>query len=132
MKIDYISKDIVLNSLCENLKPERHLTGLISELFVGSDLGYETWSAILTYFQRIGFISELNIGRQGVSMILHVEAFDFLNRGGFYAQEELIKKNMEKLLLEIESLKPSLPDRVNTITTIVANLTTAFGIIMSR
>jgi len=30
---------------------------------------------------------------------------DFYNRGGFYGQEDLFQKNVEKLLLEVERLE---------------------------
>ena len=47
-----------------------------------------------------------------------MEAIDFHNRGGFVAQEELLKNNIEKLLKEIEQLKPSFPEKAEKLATI--------------
>jgi hypothetical protein len=132
MKIDFEARDLVLKSLCTHLSPEKYVTPGTQDLIHDTGVDFDSLSAILNYFQRVGFISSLGVHRSSMSMILHLEAFDFFNRGGFYAQEELLQKNIEKLLLEIESLKPSMPDKVNTITSIAANLATAFGLLMSR
>lgn len=45
-----------------------------------------------------------------------MEANDFLLRGGFVAQEELLETNINKLLLEIDNLKKQLgPDQLETV-----------------
>jgi hypothetical protein len=53
----------------------------------------------------------------GTGMItLTADAFDFISRGGFTAQEEFIQANIEKLITEIEVLKKELgPHHLNTI-----------------
>lgn len=62
---------------------------------------------------------------------VHVEAHTFVSHGGFYGQEMVLKSNLEKLLLEIEALKPSVPDKVETFTTIAANIATILGLIFT-
>ena len=61
----------------------------------------------------------------------YAEAFDIFNRGGFVAQENLLQKEVEKLLLEIERLKPTFGDKAEKITTIANNLACIVGIFLS-
>ena len=132
MNYDYSVKDKVLKCICDHLVPEKNYQVDLKEMLKETDLDFDTLDAILTYFQRCGLIGDLNSRRVALSLIVHVEAFDLFNHGGFTATEELLKANLEKLLLEIESLKPSLPDRVSTITSIAANIATALGFILSK
>ena len=53
---------------------------------------------------------------------VHQSAFDLFNRGGFTMKENILQKEIEKLLLEVERLKPSLGDKVERITTIISNI----------
>lgn len=85
-------------------------------------------SAILDHFEELGFIEQRKLLGGLIHISIKVRAYDFYSHGGFIAQEELLAKDIEKLLLEIESLKPSMPDRVNTITAIAGNITTALGL----
>lgn len=132
MNIDYSVKDRVLNSLCKSLPAEQTVQINLTELLKSAEVDFDTLNAVLTYFQRIGFIEDLNCRRVALYLNLRTEAFDSFNRGGFTAQEELLKKEIEKLLYEIESLKPSMPEKVNTITSIAANIATALGLFLSR
>jgi hypothetical protein len=83
---------------------------------------------ILDHFKNLGFISIENAGKSFYEIFLKIPAYDYHSHGGFRAQEDLLSKNIQKLLLEIESLKPSMPDKISTITTIVANISTALGL----
>ena len=80
--------------------------------------------AILAYFKRLRLIGSYNLRHQvpAVSVLLYTDAFDIFNRGGFYAQEELLQKEVQKLLLEIERLKPTLGDEIEKISTIGNNI----------
>lgn len=67
-----------------------------------------------------------------VQIVPYMELIDFYNRGGFHAQEELLVKNLEKLLYEIETLKPRLPDdRLSNITNIITGITKFIGLVVS-
>lgn len=89
----------------------------------------DTIVGVLRQFAQKGLISDFNPGNDNsMRFLLNIDAQDYLLHGGFTAQEELIQKNLEKLLLEIDSLKPSMPDRVETITGIISGLTTALGL----
>lgn len=97
-------------------------TQLANELNCSSD----TIRAILDYFNRLNLISATNYTIGGdVIISLNVEASDMALRGGFVAQEELIKKNFEKLLLELDSLKSKFPKNIETITSIIGNISNA-------
>jgi hypothetical protein len=83
----------------------------------------------LSQLKEMGLICYNQVGGGNLQVALTMSAYDFYRMGGFVAQEELLAKNLEKLLLEIESLKPSLPDRVEVITSIIANIATAIPLI---
>ena len=84
----------------------------------------------VTYtFNIIQLANELNCSSDTIGgdviISLNVEASDMALRGGFVAQEELIKKNFEKLLLELDSLKSKFPKNIETITSIIGNISNA-------
>jgi len=99
-----IIKDEVLKWLSLNLETETLCKIDLDDLLKTTNLTFDTLNSVLTYFQRIGFIEELNARRIAVFLILRVEANDFLLRGGFVEQEEILESNIKKLLLEINSL----------------------------
>ena len=117
-------KDKVLNNLLSH-NDETYTFNIIqlaNELNCSSD----TIRAILDYFNRLNLISATNYTIGGdVIISLNVEASDMALRGGFVAQEELIKKNFEKLLLELDSLKSKFPKNIETITSIIGNISNA-------
>ena len=132
MKIDYLLKDKVLRFLCDHYPAEQNRQIDLKELLKVSGVDFDSVNAVLSYFARVGLISDVNSRRVALFLTLRVEAFDMLSHGGYTAQEELLKNNIEKLLLEIESLKPSMPEKVNTLTTIAANIVAAFGMFLTR
>jgi hypothetical protein len=129
MIVTPVLKDNVLNCLCESLSFEQFSQLDIEALLQETQTDFETLQAILNQFQRLGFISDLNMRYSALSFCLHLEASDFKNRGGFYAQEEVLKLNLEKLLLEIENLKPNFPDKLENFTSIASNIVSCLGLI---
>lgn len=129
--ISYVEKDKVLSFIChENYTPGRSFTIDGTQFRSETGLKNDVIISILDYFKGKGLIAE-GYGTCSCAVfqiITKVEAHDLFLHGGFFAQEELLKKNIEKLLLEIESLKPSLPDRVERITSIAANIATAISL----
>ena len=110
-----ILKDKVLNYLCTNFKAEQFVGFGTANTTESLECDYDTFAAILNHFERLQFISQLNIRRDSVHLILQVEAHDFILRGGFTTKEELFENNIEKLLLEINNLKKQLtPDQLDT------------------
>ncbi len=109
-------KDNVLKWLCLNLKPESLYTIDMADLLKTANIDFDTLNSVLSYFERIGLIEELNSRRVAIHLIVRVEANDFLLRGGFVGQEELLETNIKKLLLEIDNLKKQLgPDKLETV-----------------
>jgi hypothetical protein len=112
-------KDDVLRMICEQLLPEHSLSLATKDLIREAGIrDFETLHAILTYFKRIGLILEYNGRRQLTSIVVKVDAHDFLKRGGFHVQEELFLKNIEKLVLEIEKIKPAISEDIQVFTNI--------------
>jgi hypothetical protein len=122
-------KDNVLNCLCSSITCESVFSLEIDSVFLETKTDFNTLNTVLSQFERLGFISHLNLRRSSLSLCLHLEAIDFKNRGGFYAQEEVLKLNLEKLLLEIDQLKPSFPDKLETFTSIASNIVSCLGLI---
>ena len=124
MNITYAEKDKVLTYLCENLTPEKVTHFSLSHFCSTTGCDSYTLEAILAYFKRLRLIGSYNLRHQvaDVSVLLYTDAFDIFNRGGFYAQEELLQKEVQKLLLEIERLKPTLGDEIEKISTIGNNI----------
>jgi hypothetical protein len=94
------------------------------------DLDDKELNAILEQFEKKELIKITPDFGDAITLNVKVNAHDYLLHGGFTAQEELLAKNLEKLLLEIESLKPSMPEKVSTITNIAANIATAMGLFL--
>lgn len=121
-----IIKDSVLKWLCLNLEPEVLCKIDIADLLKTTNLTFDALNSVLTYFQRIGFIEELNARRVAVFLILRVEASDFLLRGGFVEQEEILESNIKKLLLEIKDLEkqvsPHHLETVNKVSSIASTI----------
>ncbi|MGC9332116.1 MAG: hypothetical protein ACP5DZ_09625 [Bacteroidales bacterium] len=61
---------------------------------------------------------------------IKADAHDLVSRGDFVVKEELLEKEIKKLLLEIESLKSSFPEKAERFTSIIAGISTALGIII--
>lgn len=122
-------KDLMLSFICERGSYIGIAGFAYSECPVK---GKEKIIGIMTHFQRLNLIDECSANAYKVSFHLLLEASELLSKGGFKAQEELLQANIEKLLLEIEDLKPSLPHKVETITSIAASIATAAGFFLGK
>lgn len=90
-------KDKVLNNLLSHndVTYTFNIIQLANELNCSSD----TIRAILDYFNRLNLISATNYTIGGdVIISLNVEASDMALRGGFVAQEELIKGSIHNFV----------------------------------
>lgn len=125
----YTEKDLLLAFICENCGYSR-LSEIPYERFPIKDK--EIVCGIFKLFVRKELISDCKCGRSSITFLLRFEATDFLSHGGFQAQEELLQKNIERLLLEIESLKPAMPTKVETITNIASGIATALGLLIKQ
>lgn len=107
-------KDKILNYLILHAKVEQFQSGDTNENLKELDIDFDTFHAVMTYFERVGFLKELGLNRRGVHFILLIEAHDFYLRGGYSVQEEILETNVKKLLFEIDNLKKQLePDKLD-------------------
>jgi hypothetical protein len=130
MLITFKEKDRVLAFLC-NQEPEALISLSTHDALSRCEVDSQTLSFILTYFQRCGYVSNVNYRHSSSSFYVSVkiEAHDLYNRGGFYAVEELLLKNIEKLNLEIAKLEPSLTGRLEQFGTISSGIQAAAALI---
>lgn len=126
MNINYYDKDKILSYLikCDTVYPHENSIVDFDEMQEATGYSPRLINAILEGFQKEGLISNLNLRFSSPSFLLevHQSAFDLFNRGGFTMKENLLQKEVEKLLLEVEKLKPSLGDKVEKITSIISNI----------
>lgn len=124
-------KDLILNDLTGR--------GAIQFAFDSSDISRrlgidrQVVESIISHFQKLGFITLASwAGNSGGLVTVNVEAYDFARRGGFYAQEELLKGNIEKLGLEIDKLANDLSekhlDTANKLFAFGRSILTAWGL----
>ena len=119
--ISYKTKDKILNKLV-NESPEMTF-GFDSEdakKIFGSNM--ETVCSVLDYFESIGLIDQDKFLDGGIMIETLIPAHDLVSHGGFTAKEELLTNNIEKLLVEIASIKQLMPEKVETITEISAHI----------
>lgn len=131
-------KDCILIVLCSyELEYERvyHLGKKDFLKEIPEECSANEVTSILSQFARMGLISHYVNSSSTISLCLRVEASDFLSRGGFYAQEELLKANIEKLSAEIEilakKLQPDLLEEANRLATLGASIVSVLGFLKS-
>jgi hypothetical protein len=83
----------------------------------------ETVGSVLDYFESIGLIDQDKFLDGGIMIETLMPAHDLVSHGGFTAREELLTNNINRLLVELESLKHILPEKIETITAITEGIT---------
>ncbi len=83
-------------------------------------------------FKRKGFIDKYEECHSIIPISLKVEATDFLNRGGFVVQEQMLKDNIIKLEKEInllaKQLSPQYLEKANFIVSLGSAIIGAIGL----
>lgn len=121
-------KDDILVLLCRsNYMSIRVNTRNLSK---ESGASIEELEAILRYFEFLDLMRCRRMLGGWVDIVLNVQAHDVVIRGGFVAQEELLKQNIEKLILELEDLKTSMPEKAERISTIIGGISTAISMFL--
>ena len=88
----------------------------------------------LKQLDAMGMLEYSELGCGYVQLFLTMNIYDFHEHGGFTVQDELLIKNIEKLYLEIEKLKPSFIGKTELLTNITAignNILSALGFFKS-
>jgi 3-hydroxy-3-methylglutaryl CoA synthase len=76
-----------------------------------SGLEYPVLSAVIRQFAKRGFITSHGSGKMSetYTIVVEMDADDFLSRGGHYFEEEIYRNSFTKLQLELENLEKSNP-----------------------
>jgi hypothetical protein len=125
-------KDSVLRFLLTHYEPEQvYDRGDTNYILSTLHLDYVSLNAILKQMEQRGYIANLRLTPHSLGVKFRQDGADFIQRGGFYAQDELLKNNIEKLLLEIEYLRQELAPKhlesAEKIVTIGAGILTALS-----
>ncbi|TWI80558.1 hypothetical protein IQ13_3236 [Lacibacter cauensis] len=108
-------KDKLLEYIVKNAELEKHVFGHREQFVKETELSISLLQAALYQFERLGLLKDVGIGSLSVEFTATAELHDFYLRGGFTVKEEILEKNIEKLMFEIDHLKKSLtPDQLDT------------------
>lgn len=137
------------NSLITPEFKDQVLTNLLEICELGEEFDYDSESdtlfpsntpnnikdAVLDYFFTMGLIQWYPQRYNETSdfnavIILTMNAIDFVHRGGFVGQEKLFHDNIKKLLLELDDLKPSAPEKFERISSIIGNISSFLSILV--
>lgn len=129
-KITPILKDKILEYICQ-ADFERNIYIELKKILSELNIEFNDLLAILSQFERLGFISNLNLRRNVTTffLIVHVDALDFKNRGGFLVYEYELKMKLEKMALEIDSLSKTFPEKASVFTNIAADIASCLSLV---
>ena len=118
-------KDKVVNDI---MSMDQLSSAIYYDSIKGLNVTENEFYMILEQLDRMGLIRQ----SRGYSVTKRAELYDFVRRGGFVGQEELLKANIEKLNSELLVLSKELEDpyakRVKMLLDISVAITTIFGI----
>jgi len=103
---------------------ESNLHGLANNF----NIDCEVLDAILSNFERLNLCRVDRFIGGRIDIVLNAEAHDLVRLGGFTAQDELLKKNIEKLLLELENLRHDFPEKAERIAAIIGGISSALAL----
>jgi hypothetical protein len=119
--IDCSTKDRILNKIV-NESPEMTFGFDSEDSLEIFGFNAELVGSVLDYFEDIGLVDQDKFLDGEIMLEILIPAHDLVTRGGFTAKEDLLTKNIEKLLVEIESLKPLIPEKIETISTLASEI----------
>jgi hypothetical protein len=113
-----VSKDIVLCFFKYN------------EVFPEKEITYDEFILVLEQFVRLGLLETAKeVSEEQCYIVIRADIYDFHRRGGFVAQEEILRANLEKLNYELlklaKDITPSATGQIEAITRIAASVATA-------
>lgn len=119
-------KDHVLKSLCSSLEPYKRCSFDCRQICDDSVL----FNTCMCQFQDRNFVISPNIQGSNCSVVITANAIDFLNRGGFVFEEQILISNLQKIQLELENLKSettskSQINKIANISAIISNTISA-------
>lgn len=87
---------------------------------------------ILNQFEELNLVEQEKMLGGIINLHLSANAFDLYRRGGFVAQEEIVKSTIHKLELEVKSLQKSFPEKAELYTSLLANLATIGALFLPK
>lgn len=121
-------KDAVLKFVCERCRLEAVNPVKKADAMIHFGMDADCIMAILNQMMRMGLINDVSHNSFNFYFTALIEAHDYYRHGGFKAQEELLTQNIQKLILELEQLKPDIPERAGLIAGIAGNIAAALGL----
>lgn len=123
-------KDKVLCVIVASKEPVFDLT--YEDVFPEKEISKRHFELILIQFMENGLLRKATDCGSYFFISISANIYDFFNHGGFIAQEEILRANLQKLDYELTKLSqdidPGLTDRVVKITGIAASIATALSL----
>jgi hypothetical protein len=119
-------KDKVLTALVDT--GDMNMRCDLYKLAAHTCIDTDVLEAILSQFERLNLCQIDILPGGNIDVMLHAEAHDMVRLGGFTAQDELLKKSIEKLLLELKNLKRDFPKIAELAATVIGNLSSAVAL----
>jgi hypothetical protein len=133
-QIDAALKDKVLRFLKTHADPELPCRMTTETMLLMLETDSKSLQAILIYFDRQGFIHSLVYHHLITKFHFTINGLTFINYGGFVAQEIKFRAEVEKLLIEVETLRASLEpnqlETANKMSAIASAVFSAFQLIL--
>jgi hypothetical protein len=129
--IDCSTKDRILNKIV-NESPEMTFGFDSEDSLEIFGFNAELVGSVLDYFEDIGLVDQDKFLDGEIMLEILIPAHDLVTRGGFTAKEDLLTKNIEKLLVEIESLKPLIPEKIETISTLASEIKAGLSLLKPK
>lgn len=121
------TKDEVIKYLTETFETTPQIQVSSRELAKYFDVRDDMLRLYLKQLHRMQLIDYSELASGYIMLMPNMELYDFHSRGGFTVQDDLLKKNIEKLHLEIEKLKPHFSEKAG----MFASLSTIGNTILS-
>ena len=126
-------KDMVLCAIVASKEPVFDLT--YEEVFPEKEISKRHFQLILIQFVEKGLLRKATNCGSYFLISISANIYDFFNHGGFIAQEEILRANLQKLDYELTKLSQDIDsgftDRVVKITGIAASIATALSLFKS-
>ena len=103
------------------------------KVFPDKDITELQMNLVLKLFVSIGLLEKsMKLGGYSFWIRINANIYDFFQRGGFEAQEEILKANLQKLSYELDVLSkeavPGLKDKIAGISAIAGSIATALSL----
>ena len=120
-------KDSLLKYLVDNYSLGQIIDLPRDQTLLG--LSGEELASLTNQFIKMDLVKEWGSTREAITISLNVESHDFIGRGGYYGQEILFQKNVEKIIWEIERFEASVNTKKPEVQSIKENIIQYMGLL---